>query len=124
MWKPETCQTLREAVTGDFDGYKSSLPRNRRAAIRQSYESPKWEALRTSITANGWQSSKKKRWNKPKGKIPPNIAAAAIGPDLLHGVVAAEAQAIGIYTTLGDRRHILFESLKHCDGGAEQVING
>ncbi|KAG6103585.1 hypothetical protein E4U13_000495, partial [Claviceps humidiphila] len=123
MWKPEACQTLRQAVTGEFNGYKSSLPQNRRTAMRQSYESPKWEALRASITANGWQSSKKRRWNKPKGKIPPNIAAAAIDPDLLHGVVAAEAQAIGIYTTLGDRRHILSESTVYDTGGAMHVVN-
>ncbi|KAG6018670.1 hypothetical protein E4U19_008176, partial [Claviceps sp. Clav32 group G5] len=52
MWKPEACQTLRQAVTGEFNGYKSSLPQNRRTAIRQSYESPKWDDLRASITAN------------------------------------------------------------------------
>ncbi|KAG5986029.1 hypothetical protein E4U52_000633 [Claviceps spartinae] len=123
MWKPEACQTLRQAVTGEFNGYKSSLPQNRRTAIRQSYESPKWDDLRASITANGWQSSKKRRWNKPKGKIPPNIAAAAIDTDLLHGVVAAEAQAIGMYTTLSDRRHILSESTVYDTGGAMHVVN-
>ncbi|KAG5944972.1 hypothetical protein E4U59_006541 [Claviceps monticola] len=123
--EPEDCNTLRQAVTGDHNdnGYKSSITQTRRTAIRQSYESPKWEALRSSITANGWQSSKKKRWNKPKGKIPSNIAAAAIDPDLLQGVVAAEAQAVGIYITLGDRRHILSESTVYDTGGAMHVVN-
>ncbi|KAG5955028.1 hypothetical protein E4U58_007300 [Claviceps cyperi] len=33
-WKPETCNTLRQAVTGDYNGYKSSLSKSRRTAIR------------------------------------------------------------------------------------------
>ncbi|KAG6023708.1 hypothetical protein E4U40_003829 [Claviceps sp. LM458 group G5] len=101
QWKPEACRDLYQAVTGEVTVAGRKLNKTKLKTIKDAYNSPKFNSLRTSIDNNGWQVKSKDKTTEVDS--PDGIAATTIDPELLKDL----EMTTGIYTTIGRSQHPL-----------------
>ncbi|KAG6089102.1 hypothetical protein E4U15_004192 [Claviceps sp. LM218 group G6] len=114
-WKPQLCRTLLYAITGELVNKKRTPSKDLCEKIKQRYESPKWEALRTIINNEGWSKSDA----QPKGQFPGRVSAAVIDPGILEKFVEPQI----VYTTTSKHHHLLATSTLFDNCGAMHVVN-
>ncbi|KAG6260414.1 hypothetical protein E4U48_008353, partial [Claviceps purpurea] len=118
FWKPEICRTLRQAISGEFNGRPTTISKERCDKMKQAYESAKWNSLREKIQKHGWNQQGKKA--QSKGNLPGGMAAAILDPGMFEKDDASQAP-VGVYTTLGSRKHMLSMSTLYDNCGAMHV---
>ncbi|KAG5929854.1 hypothetical protein E4U60_007313, partial [Claviceps pazoutovae] len=120
FWKPENCRTLRQEICGEFNGRPTTFSKERCNNVVQAYESAKWKSLREGIQKHGWNQQGKK--TQSKGNLPGGMAAAILDPGMFEKDDASQAP-VGVYTTLGSRKHMLSMSTLYDHCGAMHVVN-
>ncbi|KAG6220021.1 hypothetical protein E4U26_006970, partial [Claviceps purpurea] len=114
-WNPQLCRTLRYAITGELINKKRTPTKDLCEKIKQRYESPKWETLRTIISNEGWD----KPDTKPKEQFPGRVSAAIIDPNMVEPYIQPRV----VFTTTASHHHMLAKSTLFDNCGAMHVVN-
>ncbi|KAG5931243.1 hypothetical protein E4U59_000472, partial [Claviceps monticola] len=125
-YKPQQCRTLLFAVTGEPVNKKKTPEKELCAKIRQRYESPKWENLRTLIAQEGRVKSNTDQ-PKPKEQFPGKVSAAIIDPKMMMAILdplkVEENTPRSVFTTVENKDHMLAQSTLFDNCGAMHVAN-
>ncbi|KAG6081818.1 hypothetical protein E4U15_002759 [Claviceps sp. LM218 group G6] len=119
-WRPEECKTLYKAVSREYNGQPTTLPKERCDTIMQAYESPEWYALRVNINQGGWKKCAKE--GRRKGKHPSGISTAIPDPGM-HGEYDSLSPHMGDYSTLSPQNHKFSNSTLINNCGEMHVVN-
>ncbi|KAG6040272.1 hypothetical protein E4U39_007242 [Claviceps sp. Clav50 group G5] len=123
QYKPQQCRTLLYAITGELVDKKKAPAKELCAKIKQRYESPKWDNLRTLIAQEGWANTNN---TKPKEQFPGKVSAAIIYPKICMTILDPEMfedVPRPVFATTESHNHMLSNSTLFDNCGAMHVVN-